>query len=116
MLNEIVDRTVRGVLMCSIMYFFNWDQGSVRRDESSWDGPRPSSSSGRDGTRTRLISNFWDEDRTRTGLERDKDDLNSLVLSLSQKFEIYLVLVLSRPEDDLGRGPSQDDSSRPTDP
>ena len=29
------------------------DQGSVGRDESSWDGPRPSSSSGRDGTRTR---------------------------------------------------------------
>ena len=28
------------------------DQGSVERDESSWDGPLPSSSSGRDGTRT----------------------------------------------------------------
>ena len=28
-------------------------QGSVGRDDSSWDGPRPSSSSGRDGTRTR---------------------------------------------------------------
>ena len=26
-------------------------QGSVGRDESSWDGPRPSTSSGRDGTR-----------------------------------------------------------------
>ena len=39
-----------------------------------------------------------------------------LVLSSSQKFGIYLVLVPSRPEDELGRGPSQDDSSRPTDP
>ena len=29
------------------------NQGSVGRDDSSWDGPRPSSSSGRDGTRTR---------------------------------------------------------------
>ena len=37
-----------------------------------------------------------------------------LVLSSSPKFEIYLVLVPSRPEDVLG--PSQDDSFRPTDP
>ena len=39
-----------------------------------------------------------------------------LVLPSSPKFEIYLVLVPSRPEDELGRKPSQDDSSRPTDP
>ena len=37
-------------------------KGSVGRDESSWDDLRNSSSSGRDGTRTRYISNFGDED------------------------------------------------------
>ena len=39
-----------------------------------------------------------------------------LVLSPSPTFEIYLVLVPTRTEDELGRGPSQDDSSRHTDP
>ena len=65
------------------------EQGSVGRDESSWDGPRPSSSSGRDeinfkflGTRTgrgRAVLEFLgtsgpqifgDEDRTRTSYFR----------------------------------------------
>ena len=59
------------------------------------------------------------EDGTRTHLAR-KSSLSRphpvLVLSSSPKFEIYPVLVPSRPKDELGRGPSQDDSSRPTDP
>ena len=33
------------------------EQGSVGRDESSWDGPRPRSSSGRDEDRTRARVN-----------------------------------------------------------
>ena len=37
------------------------------------------------------------------------------VLSSSSKFEIYLVLVQSRPEDELGRRPFQGDSPRPKD-
>ena len=62
---------------------------------------------------------IWDEDGPRPHLVL-KSSLSRphpvLVLSSSPKFKIYLVLVPSRPEDELGRGPSQDDSSRPTDP
>ena len=40
-----------------------WDQGSVERDELSWDGPRPISSSGRaeDCSRPqfKLAEKFW---------------------------------------------------------
>ena len=39
-----------------------------------------------------------------------------LVLSSSSKFEIDLVQVTSRPEDELEWGPSLDNSSRPKDP
>ena len=39
-----------------------------------------------------------------------------IMLSSSPKFEMYLVLVPSRPEDELLRRSSQDDSSRPTEP
>ena len=39
-----------------------------------------------------------------------------LVLSSPRKFKIYLVIVPSGPEDELGRGLSQNDSSCPMDP
>ena len=62
---------------------------------------------------------IWDEDGPRPVLVLiSSSNRPRLVLtsSSSSKFEIFLVLVPSRPEDELGRGPSQDDSSRPTDP
>ena len=43
-----------------------WDQGSIERDELSWDGPRPSLPSGRDQDEINLKCRGRGEDETRT--------------------------------------------------
>ena len=77
-----------------------------------------------------LTNLFYDEDGPRPVLSKSSNrprfvlvlvrssSLTNLVLvpSSSHKSSISLVPVLSRPEDELGRGPSEDRPSRPTDP
>ena len=55
-----------------------YDQGSVGRDDSSWDGPSPSSSSGRDETGTRTSGPQI------LGRGRDEDEWSSKTLGRGQ--------------------------------
>ena len=70
------------------MFFFASNQGSVGRDESSWDGPRPSSSSGRDEDEInfKLWGREQDNDEMKTRQGRLEDEMRMRIGNIRPSF------------------------------